>query len=244
MPSGGRSSPAGKNAAMAPPEAAAAGGSLRPPPRLVGGAAAAAMAMAVRTWRLQVEGGAELDRLLEAERRFLLLFWHGKYLPLFPLLAGRRACIFTSRSYRGEIVAEICRRFGYEVRSLPRDAGEARLALRRTLAETSAAATAADGPLGPGRQVKRALIEAAAETGTLLLPVGIGSHPRLVRRRRWDRLEIPLPFARLVLVFGHPRSPPGAGAEVERSAGRLGAELQALERRAEELACGLVEVPL
>lgn len=224
---------------MITPEPASGGrGRLRPSPHLAGTVIALAMKLVARTWRRELDGIGELDRLLQDGRRFLLLFWHGKYLPLFALLAGRQACIFTSRSYRGDIISEVCRRFGYRSRSLPPDPEEARSALRRTLAEIPASATAADGPLGPGRRVKHALVEAAAESGALLLPVGVGSHPRLVRARRWDRMEIPLPFARLVLSFGSPLSPPaGNGTEaVEKCVREVEDALERLEKRAEEKA--------
>lgn len=61
------------------------------------------------TWRKEVEGLERLDRRLARGERTLVAFWHGKYLPLFTLLRGRSACVFTSQSLRGEVIAGLRR---------------------------------------------------------------------------------------------------------------------------------------
>jgi hypothetical protein len=61
-----------------------------------------------------------------------------------------------------------------------------------------------DGPLGPARQVKHGVIRLAADLGMILLPASAAARPRLVLARRWDRMELPLPFSRIRLTIGPP----------------------------------------
>ncbi|WP_412852624.1 hypothetical protein [Ectothiorhodospira shaposhnikovii] len=58
------------------------------------------------TWRLETRGLEPLSKLLADDRRVLLVFWHGGYLPLFPLLRGHKAAILTSDSLRGRIIMD------------------------------------------------------------------------------------------------------------------------------------------
>jgi hypothetical protein len=50
----------------------------------------------------------------------------------------------------------------------------------------------------------------AARTGVPVVPLGIGATPA-VTLRSWDRFQIPLPFARVVMVFGTPIDVPRDG---------------------------------
>ena len=61
-----------------------------------------------RTWRVSMQGREHLDRLYADQKRFLLCFWHGKYVPIFSLMEGYQACVLSSRSERGSVIAEIC----------------------------------------------------------------------------------------------------------------------------------------
>jgi hypothetical protein len=71
------------------------------------------------TWRTQIEGLERLDGRLARGERTLVTCWHGTYVPLLTLLRGRGACVFTSASFRGEIIASICHHFGYACAQLP-----------------------------------------------------------------------------------------------------------------------------
>lgn len=203
--------------------------------RLLSLAGAWLLAALHRTWRADTEGLEQVEALLAAGRRVMVVFWHGGYLPLFPLLRGRGACIFASRSRRGRVLCGICRRFGHDCVSVPEGGGENALALMgAALAGRALAGIAANGPRGPYRVVKRGVCRLAAETGLILIPAAFAARPGLVLTRRWDRMTLPLPFARLCLVFGSPLSVPPdlAGKPVEIWAGRLHDALEAAEKMA------------
>lgn len=154
------------------------------------------------TWRKDTSALAELDAHVAANRPVLVLCWHGKYLPLFALAQGRDVVAMTSVSDRGAVIAGICRAFGYRPALVGGGAGHStRSVLEAALEQRPAlAATAADGPLGPQHRVKPGLVRLAFELGYGLMPVTARASRKLILWRRWDRMEVPLPFARVSVV--------------------------------------------
>jgi len=149
---------------------------------------------------------------------------------------GREACIFTTRSRRGEYLAEIIRLFRYHPCLIPEGSG-GHIALDLMVREIQSghnAVIVADGPKGPYHQVKHGALVLAARTGNPILPVGIASACRIVLRHRWDRYTIPLPLTRAVIAIGDPIFVPkrigNSGLESLRR--RLEDELVRLNRQA------------
>ena len=84
--------------------------------------------------------------------------------------------------------------------------------MRSALSEARAGGVAADGPLGPRHQVKGGVIWLASALGFDLLPVSVDSRRKMIYKKRWDRMEIPLPFTMVSLVVGEPiKVPPKLG---------------------------------
>lgn len=193
------------------------------------------------SWRVTVRGLDRFDARLAEGRPVFALFWHGKYTPLFALLRGRRAVIFTSLSARGDVIAGICRHFGYTPIQLADHGGDASLGLmREALRGAPACGIAVDGPLGPYHAVKRGPIQLASELGFLVFPVTFAARRSRVDLGRWDRFELPALFTRMVLLVGDEiEIPPGVGEDhpvaLERWTERLHRELDALDRRAAEM---------
>jgi lysophospholipid acyltransferase (LPLAT)-like uncharacterized protein len=216
-----------------------------PPPRLsarlAGGLFAFLLRLAGVTWRRQAEGLEILDGMLWRGEKVLAVFWHGGYVPLFFLFAGRRARILSSRSFRGEVIAAICRRFGYDGGTMPHPAGgNTSATVRRALSSCQLTALAVDGPLGPRHVVKPGAVRLAADLGFAVLPVAAAADRAWVLHGRWDRMEIPRPFARLSLVCGEPIHLPANLAAEELAGWRahLRESLEAVERQAREMATG------
>jgi hypothetical protein len=213
--------------------------------RLTGRLCAFLLHLAGSTWRQQAEGLDVLDGALARGERVLAIFWHGGYVPLFFLFAGRHARILSSRSYRGEVIAAICCRFGYDGGMIPDPAGgTTRDAVRRALGGCRFAALAIDGPLGPFHVIRPGAVRIAADLGFTVLPIAAAADRSWVLDGRWDRMEIPRPFARLSLVCGEPVAIPAGLPEGEVAiwCSRLREGLEAAERRAKEMA-GTAEGP-
>ena len=88
---------------------------------------------------------------------------------------------------------------------------------------------AVDGPRGPARRVKNGIVSLAKHTGVPVFPVRFGAQRR-VFNKSWDETMIPLPFNKLVVLFGEPVS-------VDANAGRdeIEAARVAIENRLNEL---------
>ena len=194
------------------------------------------------TWRVDVEDMGQLQNAIARADKVLVVFWHGKFIPLFPLLAGYSLCVFTSVSLRGDIIAEICRRFGFDAVQIPDHGGNRSLDLmRRALFERRAGAIAVDGPLGPRHDIHRGAIRLASELGFVLLPVSVAAVRKHVREKRWDRIELPALLTRLYVITGEPLTVPSHLTEQDISHWkvRLRAALTALDQRAEQKAAAL-----
>ena len=205
--------------------------------RLAGALAAAALRLLAATWRVRISRLEEIDGRLARGEPFILGFWHGEYFPLLPLLAGRRAVIFASRSFRGRVIAEVCRRLGNQCVTIAERGPEAHAAMRGALAGAAACGIAVDGPLGPYHQVKRGVPRLAAALGWPMVPAAVAVRGKLVLRR-WDHRIVPLPGATVAVAVGEPlRLPPALTyAEEERWSARLGDRLEALAPSAAALA--------
>lgn len=188
------------------------------------------------TWRVRTDGLDEFDARLARGERILAAFWHGSYVPLFVLLAGRRACIFSSRSFRGAVIAAICRRFGYACEMLEDRGGTDSFDRMLDMASShQLVGLAVDGPLGPRHLVKRGVARLASDLGFAIVPFGVAIGRARVYRERWDRLALPLPFSRIHIIIGAPlvvraNLDPG---EIDPWCGCIGSRLEQVTRQAE-----------
>ncbi len=192
-----------------------------------------------RTWRVRFKDREQLDQVYGLGNHFLICFWHGEYVPIFPLFEGYRACVISSQSNRGSVIAEICENFGFQSAQISDRQGSGSIRhLCKLLHDAQTGGIAVDGPLGPRHQVKPGVIWMASTFQFDLLPVSVGSSRKLVLNRRWDRMELPLPFATVCLAFGKPiKVPPRLGNEQTREwADNLADAIMTLGEEAQNMA--------
>ena len=91
-----------------------------------------------------------------------------------------------------------------------------------------------DGPRGPAEKVSPGAIMIAQRAGVPILPYALSIRPAK-RLSTWDRLILPLPFARGAIVFGAPMDTDRARAPDEIQA-ELQKRLDEATRRADMLA--------
>lgn len=105
----------------------------------------------------------------------------------------------------------------------------AMLALIRELKSGGSMVFTPDGPRGPRHKVAEGIIALAQLSGARIVPIACAMRPRF-KARSWDRLQIPAPFARAIVIGGDQMRVPGEidaqGREVLRAS---------LENRLEEL---------
>ena len=172
----------------------------------IGTMIAALLALWAWTWRKDTRDLEKLDRHLAQGKHLVAVFWHGKYFSLFALARGRQATVVTTRSFRGDVIARICRWFGYHPIQIEHGVETNALAsLENDLTGNHAlAAIAVDGPRGPAHRPKTGALRVASDLGFRLIPISVAGTPRYIVENRWDKHEVPLPFARVRLTVGDP----------------------------------------
>lgn len=179
--------------------------------RWLGWGQAAVLRILSSTWRVECEGLEILDALERAQERHMLAFWHRNYVTLFRLFHDRPTVAITNASHRGQIIAQICQHSG--MRSLQvrgRGSKQMLAALDDVAASGLGLSIAVDGPLGPPRNVKQVVLHLAARLNCQIVPVSVATGSKFVFKRRWDQLEIPYLFSRVVFVVGSPLLMPPA----------------------------------
>ncbi len=170
------------------------------------------LAFALRTTRWTLHGAEHVAPQM-AGAPAIAAFWHER-LPLMLALwrrvqAGGRAAetsVLVSRHSDGRFIGELMRGFGVRVvyGSTARNgqscggATVARQMLERLQAGGSVVITP-DGPRGPRRQAAPGVAQLAAMSGVAVLPCAAQTSARYVLRS-WDRMVLPLPFGRGVIV--------------------------------------------
>jgi len=202
--------------------------------------------VALRTTRWTLHGEAHLVPYLGL-RPAVAAFWHER-LPLMPALwtlahrrsGGRtRAFVLVSRHSDGRFIGEVIRRFMVELvhGSTTRDgqdrggAAGAR-ALLGVLEAGHHVVITPDGPRGPRRVAALGVAQLAARSGASVLPCAAQTSHRWTLAT-WDRMVLPLPFGRGVIVCGEPIAV--ARDEAEAALPRIAAAITAATDEADRL---------
>ncbi len=74
-------------------------------------------------------------------------------------------------------------------------------------------AMAVDGPRGPIAEAKEGSLALARATRSMVVPTGAAASREWTLERAWDKMRLPKPFSRVVLVFGEPCDPEGLDRE-------------------------------
>lgn len=194
-------------------------------------------------WRLDIH--PDTLALLHRGEPAIAAFWHGRLLLLPPLWQRLRRltdhpgtfCAMVSAHGDGELMATALVRLGVPpVRGSTGRSGAKvlRAALAAVEAEGASIAVAVDGPRGPDGHVHPGCLYLARATGLKVVPVSGAVRPHL-RARSWDRLLVPWPFSRGVLLVGAPMAVPRDADEATLEACRrqLAASLHRLTEAAD-----------
>ncbi len=208
--------------------------------------------LALRSTRWTIEGQDFLAPYLSGGA-VIVAAWHER-LPLIPALwvpsrrlyPGRKVAALASRHRDGRFLGSILERFGVRMvhgssdvdpkagRRRDRGGAAGLRALLAALADGAAVVITPDGPRGPRRVAAPGVAQLAAMAQAPVLPASAQTRWR-VTLRSWDKMVLPLPFSRGVLVCGAPILVPGEGAAA--CLGQIEAALSAAADRADVL-CG------
>jgi lysophospholipid acyltransferase (LPLAT)-like uncharacterized protein len=185
---------------------------------------------ALRTTRWTLHGAEHLAPHA-AGQPAVAAFWHER-LPLMPALwtiihkqaapAGivvPNIYVLVSRHSDGRVIGEMLRLFGVDVvhgstarNGKDRGGAAGVRALLEVLEGGSHVVITPDGPRGPRRKAALGVAQLAALSGVPVLPCTAQIWPRIVLNS-WDRMVLPLPFGRGVIVCGPSIAVPREGWE-------------------------------
>ncbi|MBE9605577.1 lysophospholipid acyltransferase family protein [Acetobacteraceae bacterium H6797] len=200
-----------------------------------------------RTARWAILGGENLEPLLARREGFIIAFWH-ECLPLMPMAwtalwqrapqgaIRRPARVLVSRSRDGQMIGRLLGRFGLSTidGSSSNGARAAARTLIGAIRSGSVVVVVPDGPRGPRRGSADGACRIASFTGAPVVPCA--AHARQsFRLGSWDKMVIPLPFARCIAVVGTPF----CNIEGEDGEGRLRQALTAVADEAVAKTLGL-----
>ena len=176
--------------------------------------------LALRTTRWTLDGAAHAAPYL-AGQPVVAAFWHER-LPLMPKLwdlardrragTSARMHVLVSQHRDGRFIGAVLRRFRVHVvlGSSSRGGAAGALSLLGLLAGGDQIVITPDGPRGPRRVAKLGVAQVAALSGVAVLPCSAQVSRRRILRS-WDRMVVPLPFGRGILVCGKPIQVPRQG---------------------------------
>lgn len=159
-----------------------------------------------RTLRVRHEGENRFDELLASGRPVILYGLHGHLLVGACDLGRHRPYVMISESRDGERIARTVEHVGFRpIRgSSSRGGVRALLQTVRLLHGPVVCCHLVDGPRGPRGEVKPGLILMAQRSGAALMPVLYAMRWKF-RAGSWDRMQVPMPFGRVVARFLAPR---------------------------------------
>ncbi len=177
--------------------------------RAAAAALTAYLRAALRTTRWSVIGADNIARA-ETDGAAIFACWHER-LALMPQLGRRLARrpggidVLISRSNDGQLIADVVQRLGIGVLFGSSSRGGA-VGARSLLVRLSAGGLVGltpDGPRGPRRVAQAGVAQIAALSGAPIFPCAAQTTRRLTLKS-WDRMVLPLPFGRGVIVCAAP----------------------------------------
>ncbi len=191
--------------------------------------------------RLATDKHPASDLLIQDDvQQVIVALWHSSL--IYSLFHFRRfpATIMVSASSDGEWVARALRLWGQcPVRGSRLKGGLLAIKEMTKIIKTQKinAGIVADGSTGPPCIAQKGAIILARDTGLPIIPIGVGAKPAYYFNS-WDRLMLPLPFSRVVVVYGPPIyvDQNARGIRIERMRLKLEKELNKTSIKAKRLA--------
>ena len=157
------------------------------------------------TLRWEVRGHEHLDSITGSGNRAIFTFWHSCILSATWFWRRRGIVVMSSVSRDADYTGRVVKRFGYGTArgSSTRGGGRALAEMAQCLENGIEVGLTIDGPRGPAYQAKPGAVTLARHTGQAILPfhIAVRSH---IAVPSWDRLQLPLPFSRALMLIAKP----------------------------------------
>ena len=143
-------------------------------------------------------------------------FWHGQqlmmpwiYLDLLKNQHGKKSYVLSSKSLDGRFMAKVLEFLGVDSfeGSSSRGGAEALFKFNKILKEGHYAVFTPDGPTGPIYKIKPGVINLASSSQKNIIPAAFAT-TSCWRFNSWDRMQLPKPFSKAVILIGPALSVP------------------------------------
>lgn len=192
------------------------------------------MSLIGMTIRFEVQGWHNYESVIASGKLPVWPFWHERIFLSTTYFRDRGIVVITSKSRDGEYIARFIQRFGFgAIRgSSSRGGAKALVEMRNAMQLGLEIAFTVDGPRGPRYEAKPGPVYLAKLTDNPILPFII--EPRKYwTLNTWDKLQIPKPFTRAILIIAEPFSvsPDADEAELEMKVAEMQRSLDDLVER-------------
>jgi hypothetical protein len=175
-----------------------------------------------------------VQRIWDTGGRVVFACWHNELFACTTCRRDKRLVTIVSASSDGALLAGVLSRLGFWCAR----GSSSKLGVRALIQTVKVmrdqqrdGVITVDGPRGPRHQVKDGVIYLAHRLGAYLVPTrGLASR-KFIFSKAWDRFELPLPLARVQVVYGEPYKVEAADldqAAVNQETARLAEKLHAL----------------
>lgn len=158
------------------------------------------------TWRLQLIEPEDLRANLKNQKPYVLANWHGDELVLITQIGPNKIATLASTSKDGEIMNTIIHLVGglSSRGSSTRGAVGGVIGLIKLVRDKKRnLSLSVDGPKGPRHVVKPGVFELARLLkGAPIYPAGVACDRAWHFPKSWNKMFLPKPFARVVIVWG------------------------------------------
>ena len=157
------------------------------------------------TLRYEVEGWENYESVIRSGKLPVWPFWHDRIFASALYFRHRGIVVITSKSRDGDYIARFIQRFGFgAIRGSSSNGGaRARVEMKRAMERGIEIAFTVDGPRGPRYEAKPGPVYLAKITGNPILPFLMEPKKRWTLRS-WDKLQIPMPFTKVLLTIAEP----------------------------------------
>jgi lysophospholipid acyltransferase (LPLAT)-like uncharacterized protein len=140
-----------------------------------------------------------------ASKSYVFSMWHQNVIPGMLSQWGRHHHILLSSSKDGDMLEVAAKKMNYVSArgSSTRGGTEAMMKIIKALKEGFNAAVTPDGPLGPPKKLKGGVLNMARESGAAILPLYVEA-ASFKSFNSWDKLRLPLPFTKIIVIYGEP----------------------------------------
>jgi lysophospholipid acyltransferase (LPLAT)-like uncharacterized protein len=155
--------------------------------------------------RIEVRGMEHHDAILAAGKIPIYTFWHDRIFLATYFWREKGIVVMTSKSFDGEYIARFIQRFGYgAIRgSSSRGGSRALVEMIKAMRASLPMAFTIDGPRGPKYEAKLGPVILAKKTGNPIMPF-IVEPKNFWQARSWDKMHVPKPFTKALLIIGEP----------------------------------------